>query len=828
MSNTIGRVHTVVPAQVSFLAIYNPSLGKSDENLQDQVVYYYTCKANKDRRRKPGEALADIKHEEQNERLRQIGLAQGMVEFAKAFADGEALDAVDSEKSRILLHELEPGWWILASIDLTRLQSFPDDTANRTTGTAQPNIEYSAREVCPQGLLLQHLLRAYSIFCLHHAPSFGELYSKITRPKFCGTLELFWDRFIRDWDVLLHGNPAVDIYNGLKLAAGGELGIGVGEEDWGSGEREVLEGFIDRTEGLVDLIVSRFGDAPHRSEADSATLAHPSGPISASKESSWLGDGQAQRASDGVIFSGIGTVTRPSIRTVSAWMEWLYRYGQNAYGVEDSPHSTRRRKRRKVDVVGVRSASAASKSQPDSQPQSRSVQAPTSKESISRSPAIPSTDQSTSIPPPIVRAVSRSLENATAVTERAQRNVKGDKTFGNTPPAKDESPTSGTETLMKYLTLGIYGSSWGIAPYRPQTQRRGSEINKTDNRIDNNSEPVYQKPVRQVQPEAVPVGDNQKTATNQDPSKGYFMIGLRGDLENEDITEDEGNGTETGTGREDNLESKGWNDRTLLRTLHVERVRPKNEESSNNSTDTNKISGRDFFDRLRVIVYVHQPFIFTFLFEPQTDSLSMSSFYRSLHYQLGPLQRPLLTSTSPTKLTERLRDAGAPTSTTAVDNSQPIYDLVYDPTNLTVHTTIPSIPEPAVAEGLAPTEVPWTRIEALNVHSQILNTYMSTRRRTSELERTCKTNRGWWVVWMRLPHGRWAQLPGEQHKNADFYREAFLIRKASDYTAPAVRKASARFGRDPSGSSGWGPGKLAEGIGIDTRRYIEGLLSLNR
>lgn len=32
----------------------------------------------------------------------------------RAFSDGEALDAVDSEKSRILLHELEPGWWILA------------------------------------------------------------------------------------------------------------------------------------------------------------------------------------------------------------------------------------------------------------------------------------------------------------------------------------------------------------------------------------------------------------------------------------------------------------------------------------------------------------------------------------------------------------------------------------------------------------------------------------------------------------------------------------------------------------------------------------------
>ena len=58
-------------------------------------------------------------------------------------------------------------------------------------------------------------------------------------------------------------------------------------------------------------------------------------------------------------------------------------------------------------------------------------------------------------------------------------------------------------------------------------------------------------------------------------------------------------------------------------------------------------------------------------------------------------------------------------------------------------------------------------------------------------------------------------------------REAILIRKASDYLPPTVRKASVRFGRDTIGN-GWGPGKLAEGIGIDTRRYIEGLLSLNR
>lgn len=80
---------------------------------------------------------------------------------------------------------------------------------------------------------------------------------------------------------------------------------------------------------------------------------------------------------------------------------------------------------------------------------------------------------------------------------------------------------------------------------------------------------------------------------------------------------------------------------------------------------------------------------------------------------------------------------------------------------------------------------------------------------------------------MRLPDSAWMQ---NTHGNS--YREAFLIRKASDYVAPARKQKSGIFGRGARGSSpdgGWGgPGRLAEGIGIDAKQYIEGLLSLNR
>ena len=74
----------VVPACLSFLTIYNPSLGSSEETLHDQIAFYYT-KNDRSRAQKKSTSQADTEDEsqEKNERLRQIGLAQGMVEFAK-------------------------------------------------------------------------------------------------------------------------------------------------------------------------------------------------------------------------------------------------------------------------------------------------------------------------------------------------------------------------------------------------------------------------------------------------------------------------------------------------------------------------------------------------------------------------------------------------------------------------------------------------------------------------------------------------------------------------------------------------------------------------
>ena len=79
-----GPIPGVVPASLSFLAIYNPSLSKSDDTFYEQIVYYYSKPSPV---RQSGKANDDgdgeDTKEQRNEKERQIGLAQGMVEFAK-------------------------------------------------------------------------------------------------------------------------------------------------------------------------------------------------------------------------------------------------------------------------------------------------------------------------------------------------------------------------------------------------------------------------------------------------------------------------------------------------------------------------------------------------------------------------------------------------------------------------------------------------------------------------------------------------------------------------------------------------------------------------
>jgi hypothetical protein len=311
----------------------------------------------------------------------------------------------------------------------------------------------------------------------------------------------------------------------MKLAAGGELGMGVGEEEWGSGEREVLEDYARRTEGLVDIMVSRFGEPSSLQtwkDADKSKVREHS------DLEPWLGGGKSANAPDGVVFSGVGALTRQSLRDLSHWVQDIYMYGDAAYGVKENPTADRRKRRRKNPKPTVQESS--SQEIKEDRPQTKPI-------SRAGSPLPPG------IPPPIVTAAEASLEQASAAVE------------SNTAPQKSEpflASLADTETWMKYMTLG-YGSAWGGK--RTQSGERNAQ--PASEPAQPPRQPTPEISMRYVEPEPdIDCTEDILKRQIQNENAGYFILGLKGDMEDDNV--------------DDENEEGDWNTRILLRTIHVQ------------------------------------------------------------------------------------------------------------------------------------------------------------------------------------------------------------------------------------------------------------------
>jgi len=482
----------------------------------------------------------------------------------------------------------------------------------------QETVEYSSREVKPPILLLGDLLRAHSTFLLHHAFSMSALFVRTRRSKFTSILGRYWDTFVSSWNVLMHGNPANSLYGGIKIAACGELGMGVGEEDRGSAEREVLEGFVGRIEGLVDVIVSKFGDGESTLDVKrkDSSPAKPSQP--------WLGSGDEPAAEDGAVFLGTGALSRKSLRDVTHWVEDLYSWGEYAYGVIDNPSSTRRQKKSKGNLpVRSKKESTRSASQKKGQNHSPSVLPDPLDDHIPH-------EAMTTLPPaPILEGhAARSL-----ISNSRRPSFKR----GPGSTASTESESGKSNKFMQYLKLG-YGTHWSIAGTSSKNQAEQDRTDATEPQIkidlDVRSEGLDDTP------------DNPPS--HYDDSVGHYLIGLKDDFKDEDEQLDEDS---------QDPETEEYNSRLLIRTLTVELERKEdaraeadisidlrstdleatsmhaNSEHTVTSNASFETQDRNKTKKLRVIVYVKRPFIFVFLFELQTEALALASLYRSLHQQ---------------------------------------------------------------------------------------------------------------------------------------------------------------------------------------------------
>lgn len=677
----------------------------------------------------------------------------------------------------------------MKSIDLNKVPLPPRLLTNASESQSEM-YDYNSKEMKPAALILRDLLRAHRIFLMHHDASLSSLFLRTNRLKVVAMLTRYWDLFLSTWNVMMHGNPARDVYGGINIAASGELGVGVGEEERGSGEREVLEGLVGRVEGLVDLVVSKFGEADD-GEADHVSSTAP-----------WLGSGRQPAAGDGAIFLGTGAISRKSLRDITHWMDDLYTWGDHAYGVIESPISTRRARAR-------RSSKKTDEAAPMAKTKASADDAPTPTVAA-ETPQKPDTEDS----------------SANTNDKGKQTDLPKDSKAANTSKDAEDGKL---DKMVSYLKLG-YGDYWTI-PGVPTSFGAGGQ-------------PSTQQAAPAQKPKAATPEKRPKLPAKSpsQEAEGHYLIGLKGEIEEAHSGDHDGSGDSDDSSPE--LDS-----RTVLRTLHVEMTQG-DEDVTEELPVTDDLTMKQIegalrpggnpqlqsrTERLRVVVYVNKPFIFVFLFQLRTDSLAWDALYRSLHYQLSPLRKPLLSSTQ--YRPERPRTgSGAGTSA----SSPGIHDLVWNPLDLSVHSTIPNIPDSIYGDPAA--ERHWSRADAVSTHLHMLNVFAATRSAAnSDLERTQKTSRGWWVVWTRLversppqrqPSGSARDSPAttappsptaasveQQQQQQDppvTSKEIILIRRASDHAGAG-------------GAAGSGPetvGRLAHGIGVDTRRYVEDLLNM--
>ncbi|KAK9322594.1 hypothetical protein V1517DRAFT_260024 [Lipomyces orientalis] len=98
---------TVTPPSLSYFCIFNPSYCYNDETLHDQI-FFYTSRAES--------VSAD-------EQLRKVGLIQGIISFASDFSNRKPVEIIDTRKTRTVIVEIEPNWWLVACINFTRIQT---------------------------------------------------------------------------------------------------------------------------------------------------------------------------------------------------------------------------------------------------------------------------------------------------------------------------------------------------------------------------------------------------------------------------------------------------------------------------------------------------------------------------------------------------------------------------------------------------------------------------------------------------------------------------------------------------------------------------------
>jgi hypothetical protein len=97
--------NSTVPILSSFY-IYNPSLGQTDASVHEQLIFHYSSETTN--------IPSPTAPRNLDKQLRAVGLAQGIIQFARAFSPDNPVCEVRTQKGFSVPVEVEKGWWMLA------------------------------------------------------------------------------------------------------------------------------------------------------------------------------------------------------------------------------------------------------------------------------------------------------------------------------------------------------------------------------------------------------------------------------------------------------------------------------------------------------------------------------------------------------------------------------------------------------------------------------------------------------------------------------------------------------------------------------------------
>ncbi|KAF9977942.1 hypothetical protein BGZ73_004382 [Actinomortierella ambigua] len=185
-TNTGSNQYT--PPRLGYFCVYNADFGPTEETQHEQLLYYVARKT----------VSIDAK-------MRQIGLAQGLTNFAKIFSPNAPCENVHSQKNRLVFYEAEPGYWLHMSVELGTIRR----TVKGFDGQPRVLIEYQEHDLHDMALRAM-LEQAYLMYRVAHG-TMDSLVVRTPQPNNSNSsgfntrplqrrLEEFYEPLVLHWD----------------------------------------------------------------------------------------------------------------------------------------------------------------------------------------------------------------------------------------------------------------------------------------------------------------------------------------------------------------------------------------------------------------------------------------------------------------------------------------------------------------------------------------------------------------------------------------------------------------------------------------------------